>query len=512
MDNILALWPRWYAGLTIAFTIWVGYMIIYRYVFHPLAKFPGPKLAGITYWYEFYFDIILDGQYTYKLRELHKEYGPILRLNPDELHFDDPEFYDEVFNNSGKVDKPVKEAKIFGPFAATLSTAEHETHRIRRAALNPYFSKQSVQQLAPFMQKSVDKLCSRFEKTAETGESVNLAHIYSAFAGDVIREYCFSRSFDHISMPDYNSQATDDIYNFVEFSLLTYHIPSILSLMLLLPELLMRKISRPFATALDERVIAGEQVEAIRAEKDTSYEDSGHKTIFHSILNSNLPEAELSKDRLQDESASLVAGGTLTTAHFFGITTYHIAANPSIHQKLLSELKTVMPHPYFPVPLSTLQSLPYLTAIIHEGLRVTHGVAHRLGRRFRDKPLTYKTGSKTFTIPPNTTLSMTAVLIHENPSLFPDPMGFKPERWLGEEGKKLQHYLVAFSRGSRGCVGINLAWAEMYMGLAGVFRSVGFDVGGVVKERDVDVVRDCVIGAPSRGAKPLVVRVKAVEE
>ena len=36
----------------------------------------------------------------------------------------------------------------------------------------------------------------------------------------VIREYCFSRSFDHISMPDYNSQATDDIYNFVEFSLL----------------------------------------------------------------------------------------------------------------------------------------------------------------------------------------------------------------------------------------------------------------------------------------------------
>ena len=61
-------------------------------------------------------------------------------------------------------------------------------------------------------------------------------------------------------------------------------------------------------------------------------------------------------------------------------------------------------------------------------------------------------------------------------------------------------------------MGINLAWAEMYMGLAGVFRSVGFDVGGVVKERDVDVVRDCVIGAPSRGAKPLVVRVKAVEE
>lgn len=49
---------------------------VYRLYFSPLASFPGPRLAALTLWYEYYYDGIKGGQYTFKLKELHQQYGP----------------------------------------------------------------------------------------------------------------------------------------------------------------------------------------------------------------------------------------------------------------------------------------------------------------------------------------------------------------------------------------------------------------------------------------------------
>lgn len=67
---------------------------------------------------------------------------------------------------------------------------------------------------------------------------------------------------------------------------------------------------------------------------------------------------------------------------------------------------------------------------------------------------------------------MDPVHMHHNEEVFPDSYSFKPERWLGDPAamKKLQRYNIAFSRGTRQCIGMNLAWAEMYLLLSTVFR------------------------------------------
>ena len=64
---------------------------------------------------------------------------------------------------------------------------------------------------------------------------------------------------------------------------------------------------------------------------------------------------------------------------------------------------------------------------------------------------------------------MTSVLIHLNPSIFPKPREFIPERWL--ENPRLIRYLVSFTKGSRQCLGMNLAYAEVYLCLANLFHS-----------------------------------------
>ena len=53
-------------------------LVFYRLILHPLAHFPGPKLAAATLWYECYYDVFLDGQYTFQIARLHRKYGTFL--------------------------------------------------------------------------------------------------------------------------------------------------------------------------------------------------------------------------------------------------------------------------------------------------------------------------------------------------------------------------------------------------------------------------------------------------
>lgn len=61
--------------VAISVTLYMIGGIIYRLYFSPIAKFPGPKLAGLTGWYEFYYDAILQGKYIFEIEKMHQLYG-----------------------------------------------------------------------------------------------------------------------------------------------------------------------------------------------------------------------------------------------------------------------------------------------------------------------------------------------------------------------------------------------------------------------------------------------------
>ena len=55
--------------------LYLIYLILSRLYFSPIASFPGPKLAAVTRWYEFYYDVVLKGRFTFHIQELHRKYG-----------------------------------------------------------------------------------------------------------------------------------------------------------------------------------------------------------------------------------------------------------------------------------------------------------------------------------------------------------------------------------------------------------------------------------------------------
>lgn len=77
-------------------------------------------------------------------------------------------------------------------------------------------------------------------------------------------------------------------------------------------------------------------------------------------------------------------------------------------------------------------------------------------------------------IPGGTVVSQSPLFISFSEETFARPHEFLPERWLQPESKALESWLVVFSRGPRSCLGINLAYCQLYLMMAYLFRR--FDV------------------------------------
>jgi hypothetical protein len=50
-------------------------LVIYRLFLSPIAKFPGPKLAAVTSWYELYYDVVHQGKFLFEIEKMHDKYG-----------------------------------------------------------------------------------------------------------------------------------------------------------------------------------------------------------------------------------------------------------------------------------------------------------------------------------------------------------------------------------------------------------------------------------------------------
>ncbi|KAH9219468.1 cytochrome P450 monooxygenase [Leptodontidium sp. 2 PMI_412] len=487
------------AGFGILYTF---ALVIWRLYFSPISHFPGPRLAALTYWYEFYYDLIQRGRFLYKIQELHDQYGPIIRINPHELHVSDPDFYHTIYagGSSKRNRDPYHTATVTLP-GSLLTSPPHDLHRKRRAALNPFFSQQSARRLLPLLQERIDVLVAKLEELKDTGKVVNLLHAFSAFSNDVISQYLFGTSEHRLEAEDFDPSYHTKILGAAGSTVVVKHFPIIPSIIDNLPEFVTDHVGALADQKKMKKVCLIENVRNKGAKSTTT-----ETTIFHTLLESDLPPSEKTTTRLTEEGITLVGAGSHTVAWALTVGCFHVLSNPYILSTLKSELATINRDDGEALNsvLSQLEKLPFLTGIIKESLRLSYGTSLRLPRIDPEKPMQFHEWS----IPPGTAVSMTGALMHHDESIFPDSKEFKPERWV--ENKGLDRYLTSFSAGSRACLGITLAWAELYLGFAGVFGKIG-GVGekgerGVMRlvgtdRSDVDIVGDAFFPLVREGSE-----------
>jgi cytochrome P450 len=259
------------------------------------------------------------------------------------------------------------------------------------------------------------------------------------------------------------------------------------------------------------------QIESIKRSRVIIKDKNSPATIFHGLFDGTLPPNELSTKRLTEEGLTIIGAGTVTTAHTLTVIFFHLLSNPHSMKVVKDELHTAC-NQGLPLTWNRLSNSPYLSAVINEGLRLSFGVSHRLQRVSPDLPLSYKG----WIIPKGTPVSQTQMFILLDPEIFPRPDEFLPERWLPAEyhvspykfpdPREAKRYLIPFSRGSRSCLGINLAYAELFLTVGSLLRPN--DVGGVEVElfetgpEEMVVEHDFFNPSPRVGAEGVRVRVK----
>ncbi|KAM0252120.1 hypothetical protein ACHAQJ_007860 [Trichoderma viride] len=380
---------------------------------------------------------------------MHEVYGPIVRVNPYEIHIRDPDFCLEAFSPTKKLDKYGWWYRVFGGPGATVSTEHHDVHKGRRAAFKNFLSPAVVRGFVPTTLEKVKRASLIMEQYVQSGKPLSLSNLYRCIAADTVSAYALPASFNLLDSDDMGEEFSSGLRFFFETATTMRFLGFLEPIIKMIPDQIFRAMLTDPAKALLKLVRRLEACidEVIQKPSDL---DKSRPCLVSRINDNHLKENGKSCDRLLQEAEQFIIAGTETTGYALSITTFYILQDADIQDKMRQELMDAGIALDDDLDIMTLQNLPYLSAVITEGLRFAHGVGSRLPRVNKSSDVQYKQ----WRIPAGVPISMTSRLHHEDARLFPEPFTFRPDRWLQPESKQLKKYLSPFGHGSRICPGM----------------------------------------------------------
>lgn len=382
------------------------------------------------------------------LTETARAHGPFVRLSllgKRVYLVSSPELVERVLVKDAKRFKKDyfidKLAEVLG---RGLLTSEGDHWRRQRKLAQPAFQPRRVDAYAPAMARLTDELTARFRD----GETRDLHADMMAVTLDIVAETLFGAVVrDDAQVVAHAVEVIQQRYDGVLGSgiLLDLRIPLPIHLRM---KRLLAQVDRMLYRVIDARRAAPEDRGDLLATFLASRDEAGRG---------------MTDEQLRDEAITLFMAGHETTAltltYAFRLLTQHPAVEAKLHEELDRVLGGRAP------TREDADRLPYTEAVVKEALRL-YPPAWTLGREVLEP-----TTLGDVTLEPGDMVVMSQWVVHRDPSLFPEPTVFRPERWLGDETRALPKLaFFPFGAGPRVCIGNQFAMLEAVVVLAAIAR------------------------------------------
>jgi cytochrome P450 len=394
---------------------------------------------------------------------LHKKYGPVVKIAPDEVSVADLEATKQIY---GTKDRWAK-SEYFDHFMgygkrSIFATMPYGEHRMNRKYISSFYQTKAIYKL-PEIEEHVKSRSLAVLDQVRDGQDVDSFSLTSWYALDNITFLVFG--------PNYATHSVDQtctergILEGLKYQQLTgpfrYRCPWLYNYA---PYLLQRVSSRFEYLAADDEFPTWCEKKFLATLKDPQLNEP-HSLVRHLC--------ELKEDDANDGSidvpymaAEVLDNIDAVEATIVVTATYLIWKLTEVlkwQQKIRQDLSALLKQDDGSLSFTAVDTrAPSLEACLREVYRVHPSSS---GKNERVVPL----GGRTLvgvSVTENTIVTSSVLALHYDEDVYPEPCSFLPERWLDgseEKRKTLDAQLIPFGYGGRICLGKALATMELKM-------------------------------------------------
>ncbi|KAF2747656.1 cytochrome P450 [Sporormia fimetaria CBS 119925] len=410
---------------------------------------------------------IAKGDSATKFLELHRKYGPLLRIAPNEVSVSDPAAIPHIYRHQN----PLIKSDFYAAWSSgnaisnqpdLFSAVDEKWHAHLRRILNPVYALSNIIKNEQHIQNCTSMFVQKVRGFAERKELMNIGDWAQMYTFDVIGELMFGEPFGFLEKEeDYGNliSSLDAALPVLSVSAVApaYYRPALMA-------------ASAFSPAVRRAVKATQTVReasldcVTKRKREIAKGSANRYDLLQQLMDIVRDKGE--KMNFSDKEVSLQAwqnmfAGSDTTAIEIRASFYYLSRHPEWQRRVQEELDAACDSISTPIKYTETMRLPITCACIKEAMRLFPSVVTGF-QRLAPKEGVDLLGKH---IPEGYRMSMTPAVVHHHVETFgTDSDEYKPERWLVSEAqtKAMEKAILTFGGGTRGCAGKNIAQVEIF--------------------------------------------------